>query len=74
MAAAWAEIAEGADLSDTAVVIRSTAPDCPQRGRLAWCDRRRTGEPRGRDEILHDIGHFISGGTQRFYGREFILR
>ncbi len=29
--------------------------------------------PRGRDEILHDIGHFIRGGTQRFYGQEFIL-
>ncbi|MBK7278962.1 MAG: hypothetical protein IPN37_08765 [Betaproteobacteria bacterium] len=30
--------------------------------------------PRGRDEIWHDIGHFICGGTQRFYGREFVLR
>lgn len=29
--------------------------------------------PRGRDEILHDLGHFICGGTQRFYGREHIL-
>lgn len=30
--------------------------------------------PRGRDEIMHDIGHFICGGTQRFYGQEYILR
>jgi len=30
--------------------------------------------PRGRDEIAHDIGHFISHGAQRFCGREFILR
>jgi hypothetical protein len=30
--------------------------------------------PRGRDEIQHDLGHFIRGGTQRFYGREHILK
>lgn len=30
--------------------------------------------PRGREEIMHDIGHFICGGTQRFYGEEHILR
>ncbi len=30
--------------------------------------------PRGRDEIWHDIGHFISGGTQRFYAAEHVLR
>jgi hypothetical protein len=30
--------------------------------------------PRGRDEIMHDIGHFIAGGTQRFYGKEYVLK
>ena len=30
--------------------------------------------PRGRDEIRHDLGHFIRAGTQRFYGREHILK
>lgn len=30
--------------------------------------------PRGRDEILHDLGHFIQAGTRRFHGREYILK
>lgn len=30
--------------------------------------------PRGRDEIMHDLGHFIAGGTQRFYGTEYVLK
>lgn len=30
--------------------------------------------PRGREEILHDIGHFISGGTHRIYAKEYILK
>ena len=30
--------------------------------------------PRGREEIMHDIGHFISAGTQRFYAQEYVLR
>ncbi len=27
---------------------------------------------RGRDEILHDIGHFIRGGLQRVFAREYV--
>lgn len=30
--------------------------------------------PRGKREILHDIGHFIAGGSKRFYGREFRIK
>lgn len=30
--------------------------------------------PRGREEIWHDIGHFICAGTQRFFGEEHVLR
>ena len=30
--------------------------------------------PRGQEEILHDIGHFISGGTHRFFAREYVLK
>jgi hypothetical protein len=30
--------------------------------------------PRGRDEIMHDLGHFIAGGTQRFCGQEYVLK
>ncbi len=30
--------------------------------------------PRGREEIWHDIGHFIKSGTKRFYGQEWILK
>ncbi|MDM0116086.1 hypothetical protein QTI66_28350 [Variovorax sp. J22R133] len=30
--------------------------------------------PRGRDEILHDIGHFIEGGTSRLFGTEYIYK
>lgn len=30
--------------------------------------------PRGREQIRHDLGHFIRGGTQRFHGREHILK
>lgn len=29
---------------------------------------------RGREQIRHDLGHFIRGGTQRFHGREHILK
>ncbi|SEJ14127.1 hypothetical protein SAMN05216201_10534 [Pseudomonas linyingensis] len=30
--------------------------------------------PRGQEEILHDIGHFIGGGTHRFFAREHVLK
>lgn len=29
---------------------------------------------RGREEISHDIGHFIQDGTVRFFGEEYILK
>jgi len=29
---------------------------------------------RGREEISHDIGHFIQNGTVRFFGEEYILK
>jgi hypothetical protein len=29
---------------------------------------------RGREEILHDIGHFIASGSKRFYGLEYRIR
>ncbi|MEV7136279.1 hypothetical protein AB0N24_25815 [Arthrobacter sp. NPDC093128] len=29
---------------------------------------------RGRSEIIHDIGHFISGGTSRMFAKEFVYR
>lgn len=29
---------------------------------------------RGREEITHDVGHFIRGGTQRFFGREYVWK
>lgn len=29
---------------------------------------------RGREQVLHDVGNFICGGTKRFYAREHILR
>lgn len=28
---------------------------------------------RGEEEILHDIGHFISGGTRRLFCREYVI-
>lgn len=30
--------------------------------------------PRGKDEIVHDIGHFIASGGKRFYGREYLIK
>ena len=30
--------------------------------------------PRGQQEILHDIGHFIASGSKRFYGREYLIK
>lgn len=30
--------------------------------------------PRGQEEIMHDIGHFISGGDQRPYAQEYVLK
>jgi hypothetical protein len=29
---------------------------------------------RGKEEIIHDIGHFIAAGTKRFYGREYQIK
>lgn len=29
--------------------------------------------PRGRDEIIHDIGHFVEGDMQRFFATEYVL-
>lgn len=30
--------------------------------------------PRGKDEIVHDIGHFIASGGKRFYGQEHLIK
>jgi Transposase DDE domain len=45
-AAAWAGVGGLADLSDTAVMVRSTAPDAAQGRGLAGRDRRRAAAPR----------------------------
>ena len=29
--------------------------------------------PRGREEILHDIGHFIQGGLRRIFSQEYVF-
>ncbi|MDM0071550.1 hypothetical protein [Variovorax sp. J31P207] len=29
---------------------------------------------RGKEEILHDIGHFIEGGTARMFAKEFLVK
>lgn len=29
---------------------------------------------RGKNEILHDIGHFIASGSKRFYGQEYRIK
>jgi hypothetical protein len=46
-AAAWAGVSGLADLSDTAVMVRGTAPDAAQGGGLARRDRRRAAPRRG---------------------------
>ncbi|HSV53068.1 MAG TPA: hypothetical protein VLJ57_13190 [Burkholderiaceae bacterium] len=28
----------------------------------------------GKEEILHDIGHFIASGSKRFYGQEYLVK
>ena len=30
--------------------------------------------PRGKDEIVHDLGHFIASGSKRFYGQEYRIK
>jgi len=30
--------------------------------------------PRGRQEIIHDTGHFIASGSKRFYGEEHVFK
>lgn len=30
--------------------------------------------PRGKDEIVHDLGHFLASGSKRFYGREYPIK
>jgi hypothetical protein len=29
---------------------------------------------RGKDEILHDLGHFMASGSKRFYGQEYRIK